>query len=471
MRNPCQTARMRRGGVHDGDDAPEGWGTRSGFVLATIGSAIGIGSIWKFPYEVGANGGGAFVLVYLVGLALVVVPLMLAEFALGRRGRADAATSIAVVAHAEHRSPRWRAAGLLGALTAFLILSYYAVIGGWTLHYAVDTALHGLPGGDGASVSARFDDLLASPGRMMLFHALFLLAVASVVLRGVQQGIERAMKVLMPVLMVLLVALAAYSLATGEVEETLRFLFVPDFGALTGRSVLEALGLGFFSIGVGLGLLITYAAYSPPGVRLRQAAVLSVGADTAVSLVAGLAVFPVVFANGLDPASGPGLVFVSLPLAFDAMPAGTLAAIAFFTLLVIAALGSAISMLEGVVAVLDRLLGWPRARSVVVGALSCWVVGLATVLSFNRWSGVHPLGVIGRYAEATTYEVLDDLTSNILLPIGGLAIAVLCGWALPARVLGEELDLRGRALGALRFVLRVVAPVTILAASIAAFVG
>jgi neurotransmitter:Na+ symporter, NSS family len=450
---------------------PDGWSSRSGFVLATIGSAIGIGSIWKFPYEVGANGGGAFVLVYVLGLALVVVPLMLAEFAIGRSGRADAATSIAAVVGAEHRSPRWRYVGLLGALTAFLILSYYAVIGGWTLSYALDTTVDGLPGGDADAVRARFDDLLASPLRMAVFHALFLAAVASVVLRGVQHGIERAMKVLMPVLLVLLVALAVYSLSTGDVRRTLRFLFVPDFGALTGRGVLDALGLGFFSIGVGLGLLITYAAYSPPGVSLTRAAVVSVGADTGVSILAGLAVFPVVFGNGLDPASGPGLVFVSLPLSFDAMPGGTIAAAAFFALLVIAALGSAISMLEGVVAVLDHLLRWRRGRSVIVATVACWAVGLATVLSFNRWRDFHPLKSVSRYAKATVYDLLDDLTSNMLLPLGGLALAVLSGWVLSDRLLGDQLVLGGRPLRGLRMVLRVVAPATILAASLAAFIS
>jgi neurotransmitter:Na+ symporter, NSS family len=450
----------------------DGWSSRSGFVLATIGSAIGIGSIWKFPYEVGANGGGCFVLVYVLGLALVVVPLMLAEFAIGRAGRADAATSIAAVVGAEHHNmTRWRYVGLLGALTAFLILSYYAVIGGWTLSYALDTTVNGLPGGDANAVQARFDNLLASPLRMAVFHALFLATVASVVLRGVQHGIERAMKVLMPVLLVLLVALAVYSMSTGDVRRTLRFLFVPDFDALTGRGVLEALGLGFFTIGVGLGLLITYAAYSPPGVSLTRAAVVSVGADTGVSILAGLAVFPVVFGNGLDPASGPGLVFVSLPLSFAAMPGGTIAAVAFFALLVIAALGSAISMLEGVVAVLDHLLGWHRGRSVVVATFACWAVGLATVLSFNRWADFHPLNSIGRYAEATVYDLLDDLTSNMLLPLGGLALAVFCGWVLTDRLLADQLELRGRALSGLRFVLRVVAPATILAASLAAFIG
>jgi NSS family neurotransmitter:Na+ symporter len=447
-----------------------GWRTRSGFVLATIGSAVGIGSIWKFPYEVGANGGGAFVVVYLAGLALVVVPLMLAEFAVGRRGRADAPTSIAAVAVSAGSSRRWAVVGVLGAVTAFAILSFYAVIGGWAVAYAAGTLVDGLPSG-ATAVESRFADFLASPWRVAFFQVVFLGAVAAVVVRGVQRGIETSMKILMPGLAGLLVALAAYSVATGDAGEALRFLFVPDFGELDGRAVLDALGLGFFSIGVGLGILLTYAAYSPPGVDLRAAAVASVAGDTAISLLAGLAIFPVVFANDVDPASGPGLAFVSLPLAFDAMPAGRWAAVAFFAMLAIAALGSAISMLEAVVAALAARAGWGRARAGLVSAAACAVVGLATVLSFNRWSDVHPLGFVDRYADATVYDLLDDATSQVLLPLGGLLFAVLVGWVLPDRFLRDELDLHGWPLRGLRTVLRIVAPALIVAAAAASMVA
>lgn len=455
--------------VAPGAEATE-WATRSGFVLATIGSAVGIGSIWKFPYEVGANGGGAFVLVYLAGLALVVVPMMLAEFAIGRRGRADAATSIEVTAASESVSSRWRVVGVFGAATSFLILSFYAVIGGWAVFYAVETLVHGLPDGTDA-VTDKFDGLLASPTRMIAFQAVFLGAVAAVVHRGVQRGIEATMKVLMPLLAVLLAALAAYSLSTGDAAEAVRFLFVPDLGDLTGRGVLDALGLGFFSIGVGLGILLTYAAYSPPSVGLRAAAIASVAGDTVVSLLAGLAIFPVVFANDLDPASGPGLAFVSLPLGFDAMPGGRWAATAFFTMLAIAALGSAISMLEAVVAVLDRRFGWSRPRGTLVAAAACGVVGLATVLSFNHWADFHPLGAVGRYSEASVFDLLDDLTSQVLLPLGGVALAVFAAWVMPARFLGHELRLRGAALTGLRLALRFVAPALVAAAAAASILS
>ncbi len=447
------------------------WTSRTGFILATVGSAVGIGSIWKFPYEVGANGGGAFVLVYLLGLVLVVLPLMLAELALGRRGDADAAASIAIVATTEGRSRRWQAIGAVGSLTAFLILSYYSVIGGWSVAYTGGTALDGLPDASQAATIDRFDDLLASPLRMFVFQGLFLGAVAAVVARGVERGIETAMKLLMPLLGILLVLLAAYSMSVGNATETLRFLFVPDTDNLTARGLLDALGLGFFSIGVGLGLLITYAAYARPDINLRTVALVSIGADTVISLVAGLAVFPVVFANGLDPAEGPGLVFVALPLAFSAMPGGRLAATAFFALLVIAAFGSAISMLEGVVAPLERVRGWSRRRSAIVGSLACWAAGSITVLSFNRWNDVRPLGFLDRYADATPYDLLDEATSNILLPLGGLAIALFTGWIISDRLLADELATGRRTLAVIRFMLRIVVPTAIVAVGVVSLAG
>ncbi|HRE02644.1 MAG TPA: sodium-dependent transporter, partial [Ilumatobacteraceae bacterium] len=307
--------------------------------------------------------------------------------------------------------------------------------------------------------------------RMVALHAIFLAAVALVVVRGVQRGIETSMKILMPLLAVLLIALAAFSMSTGDADAAMRFLFVPDLDRLTGRGVLDALGLGFFSIGVGLGILLTYAAYSPPSIGLKTAAVVSVAGDTAVSLLAGLAIFPVVFANDVDPASGPGLAFVSLPLAFDAMPGGRWAASAFFVMLAVAALGSAVSMLEAVVAVLDRRFGWSRIRGTLVVASACFIAGLATVLSFNRWAGFHPLSSVGRYAKATIFDLLDDLTSHVLLPLGGVALAVFAGWVMPARFLGDELRLRGVPRAGLRFTLRFVAPVLVIAATLASLIS
>ena len=378
------------------NETRETWSGRVGFLFATVGSAVGIGSIWKFPYEVGANGGSAFVLFYILGLVLVVVPLMFAEFAIGRRGRADPATSIAAVARTPASGRWWGTAGIVGILTGFLILSFYAVIGGWTIAYAIQTAFGGLPLPQPQAVQAQYDAFLSSPLRMLACHALFMAATAAIVSRGVSGGIEAACKVLMPLLTALMLLLAIYSILEGNLAAALRFLLKLDLQNISPRTALEALGLGFFSIGVGLGLMITYAAYSGTDVNLKEIAVVSVLADTAISFLAGLAVFPIVFAYGLDPASGPGLVFITLPLAFAQMPFGALAAVSFFILLFVAALASAISMLELVVAVLMHRVGLRRGPATAIAAGTCFVsrnhhgslvqclVGLAPVARCSR---------------------------------------------------------------------------------------
>lgn len=445
----------------------EYWSSRIGFVLATIGSAVGLGSIWKFPYEVGANGGGAFVLFYLVGLALVVLPLMVVEFAVGRRGKSDASGSIAAVARMAGASEHWSQIGLLGIVTAFLVLSFYSVIGGWAVAYAVETIRTGLAGTDAGAAQTRFDSLLASPFRMTAYHAAFMAVTAWVVGRGIVNGIETAAKILMPVLMALIVLLALYSMIEGDVGATIRFLFALDTRHMTAKVALEALGLGFFSIGVGLAVMITYAAHAGADINLRQVAIVTILGDTAISFAAGLAVFPIVFANQLDPSSGPGLLFVTLPLAFSHMPFGVLAATAFFLLLVVAALASAMSMLEMPVAFLHRRLAWRRPTAVCVCALGCWLIGIATVLSFNVWAQWFPLAFLPGFGRATMFDILDHLTSNLLLPICGLALAVFGGWVLPKKFLADELRLRPRTATSLRVVLRYVAAPAILAAGLA----
>jgi NSS family neurotransmitter:Na+ symporter len=444
----------------------ERWSSRAGFILANIGAAVGLGSIWKFPYEVGANGGSAFVLFYLLGLALIVTPLMFAEFAIGRRGQSDTAGSIAKVARAAAASPRWGLIGTLGVATAFLILSFYSVIGGWTIAYAVETAVYGLPGAVSSNVRARYDAMLASPLRMSLYHALFMAIAAAIVARGIARGLEAACKVLMPILVSLILLLAAYAVITGGLGATLRFLFALDAAHFTAHAALEALGLGFFSIGVGLGLMITFAAYADERMDLREVALVTVVSDTAISFLAGFAIFPIVFSYGLDPSSGPGLLFVTLPIGFAQMPLGTVAATSFFALLFVAALASAISLLEMPVTLLTRGRGWRRLPAAIAVAASCWLVGLASVLSFNLWAGWYPLARAG-LPTATWFDVIDHVTSNLMLPIGGLLIAILAGWFLPRNLLGNEIGLTRVGTRLLRFMLRYPVPAGIAAAVLA----
>lgn len=445
--------------------ASDRWRSRAGFICSAMGSAIGLGSIWKFPYEVGANGGGGFLVFYLLGLGVIVFPLLLLEFAIGRQGGSHAIASLAAVATESRASSRWALVGLVGIVGSIVILSYYSVIGGWALAYVVDTVANGLPSGPDLA-QERLDGLLASPLRIAAYHVVFMGLTAVVVARGIANGIERASLYLMPILTVLVILLAAFSIVHGDVGAAARFLFGLDLDRLSPRVALEAIGLGFFSIGVGLAVMITYAAYADPAFDLRHVATITLVSDTAISLIAGLAVFPVVFEEGLNPASGPGLMYVTLPLAFARVPFGTVAATAFFILLSVAALASAISLLEMPVALAHRELGWSRRRSAVAAAALCWTLGIPSVLSFNVWATWRPLAWLPGMSSLSVFDALDHLASNILLPLGGVALAVFGGWVVPPRLLADQLGLSGAGNRALLFLLRYAVPLGIAAASI-----
>jgi NSS family neurotransmitter:Na+ symporter len=456
---------MRAGGTGGGMAAKSGerFASGAGFVLAAIGSAVGLGSIWKFPYEVGENGGGWFLLFYALGLALVVFPLLLAEFVIGRRGRGDAAESLRRVAAESARSPRWRIIGLAGIAAGFIILSYYAVIAGMTMAYVPHALLTGFGGADAARTAADFAALTGSPVALGLWQAAFLAGAVAVVARGVRGGIEAACAVLMPLLAILMVALVIYAAIEGDVAQAGAFMVSLNPGALSARAALEALGLGFFSIGVGMGIMITYAAYAGARFHLARAAVATLAGDTVISLLAGFAIFPIVFAEGLDPAGGAGLMFLTLPIAFGALPFGDLVGAAFFLLLFVAALASAISLIEVVVAPLMRATRMSRrGAAILTGAIS-WLLGLPSLLSFNLWAEVRPLGLLG-HPELTIFDAIDGFASNLLLPACGLALSLFAGWAMPARIYEAELGSFPRALSAaLRLLLRWVVPGVIVA--------
>lgn len=442
-------------------DRSDKWSSRIAFILATVGSAVGIGSIWKFPYEVGSNGGGIFVLFYLLGLVLIVLPLLLIEMALGRGGGADAAESLRRIARQSRAAPAWSLIGMLGVITSILILSFYSVIGGWIVAYLVDLPLNGLAGTEVAAVRARFDALLGSAPRMALFHAVFMAVCTAIVALGVIGGIETACRLLMPLLVALLLGLSIYSAIVGDFAAAVDFLFRPDWSKATAKAALEALGLGFFSIGVGMAVMVTYAAHAGRDIDLKQAAIASMIADTAISLLAGIAIFPTVFAHGLSPEAGPGLLFVSLPLGFARMPMGTVMAGAFYLLLAVAALASALSMLEMPVSLLCRRFRLSRPLASLIAALAAWAIGLLTVFSFSLWSGWRPL------MGASVYELIDQLTSNLLLPLGGLSLAIFGGWIVPASLIETELRYGARATALLRWSLRYPVPLGIAAATLA----
>jgi NSS family neurotransmitter:Na+ symporter len=440
----------------------QAWSGRFAFLMATIGSAVGLGSIWKFPYMVGDNGGSAFLFAYLAGLVVLILPLMIGEFVVGRRGGKSAVGSIAKVAADNGATPWWAAIGGWGVLTGFLILSFYSVIGGWTIAYIPQALDNAFSGRTPEEIGTLFNNMLADPVGLTFHHAIFMAVTAVIVARGVSDGLERAVTFLMPLMFLILMGLVGYAFGTADVEAAAEFFFTPDFSKLTPDVALSAIGLGFFSIGTGIGALITYAAYAPRDIRLGEAAIITIAADTFASFLAAFAIFPLVFSYGLNPGGGPGLMFQTLPIAFGQMPAGAYVGAAFFLLLVISALASAISLLELVVAWATERFGVGRSTAAYTTAFLCWFVGIGTVLSFNMWSGWYPLAGLETFKTMTFYDVVDYFTSNIMLPLGGIFMGLFVGWVMSKKVVLEELGIRdGIRWQVLRFLLGVVCPVVI----------
>jgi NSS family neurotransmitter:Na+ symporter len=435
------------------------WSSRLTFLFATIGFSVGLGNIWRFPYLAGESGGGAFVLIYLICVALIGLPIVVAELSLGRRGGGTPITSFARLAKDAGASQIWRFAGWVAVIVAFLITSYYAVIAGWTLDYFWQSASGALLDAPSGELSGAFDALIADPGRLIFWQTVFLLANAIVVSGGLHNGIERVVSILMPLLLVLLIALAIYALTYGDAKAGLEFLFSPDWSEVTWRTWLDALGQAFFSVGVGMAALMTYGAYLAPDVSIPRMAGIICFADTFVAVIAGLAIFPFVFAFDLPPGDGPGLVFVTMPLAFAELTGGTIAATAFFLLLAIATLTSSIALFEVLVGYGEER-GIARNKTIWVTTSGLWLVGLLSVFSFNYASAFYPLAAIPGFEQATMFGAIDRLTSNIGLPIGGLLICLFAGWVMPREKLAEDFALsRSRfPIGAWRFWLRFILP-------------
>ncbi|MBE01670.1 sodium-dependent transporter [uncultured Marinobacter sp.] len=434
------------------------WSSRLAFILAAAGSAVGLGNIWKFPYITGENGGGAFVLVYLVCIALIGVPVLIAETVIGRRGGQSPIATMRSLTGRDGAARGWRAIGWNGVVASFLVLSFYSVIGGWSLVYIGKAAAGVFTGADAEAIGAQFGALLANPWELLLWHSVFMALVILIVGRGIRSGLERAVNMLMPLLFVLLVAMVIYAMNTDGFARGVRFMFSPDFSKLTTEGVLVALGHAAFTLSIGIGVLMAYGSYLPTRVNIARTAVTIAVIDTGVALLAGLAIFPLVFANGLEPGSGPGLIFVTLPLAFGKMSGGVLFGAVFFVLLLVAAITSAISMLEPVVEWLEEHKGFSRARSALFGGLVIWFVGIGTVLSFNLWSDVHPLGFIAFFKDKTVFDLLDFLVSSLMMPLGSLAIALFAGWALGRQGLAEDIGLRGLSYRLFMVVLRYLTP-------------
>ena len=364
------------------------WTGRWTFILAATGSAVGLGNIWKFPYMAGEYGGGAFVLVYLICILLIGVPIMIAEILIGRRGRNSPANSMAYLAKEANTFPQWKLLGMMGAVAGLLILSFYSVAAGWAFAYIFE----GFNGESAEYYGKEFNSFLQNETSLILFHSLFIFVTVFIVARGVIKGLEAWLNRLMPILFLIVILLCIYATQTGAFFEGVSYLFTPDFSKIDATVILAALGQAFFTLSLGMGAIMAYGAYMPIKQNIGSTALSVAFLDTLVAILAGIAIFPIVFANGLEPSTGPGLVFVTLPWAFVNMPLGVIFGKLFFVLLSIAALSSAISLLEPGVAWIVESLKTKRYKAAIGLGSIAWILGIFSALSFNLLSDFTPIG-------------------------------------------------------------------------------
>ena len=434
------------------------------FILASIGAAVGLGNIWKFPYTLGSSGGSAFVLIYVIAILLVAMPIMLAEMVIGRRARRSAPSAMKELALQHGASGSWSIVGWIGQFALILVLSFYSVIAGWTAAYLIKSAMGGLSGLSAEEVSAGFGDFLHNPGPMIFWHLLFTAATVYIVSKGVKIGLERIVKVLMPALFITLVALVINSAIVGDFATAFEFLFMPDLSKVTAPVVLAAVGQAFFSVNVGVGAVLTYSAYLPKDVNLFKSAITISLGDTLVALLAGLAIFPIVFANDLDPGECAGLIFVTLSTAFAKMPGGAIIGSAFFFMILLAALTSSISMLETMTARATEIQGASRAKAASLIGTCTFLLGLVTVFSFSTWENVFLLGQFEMFAGKTPFDLMDFFVQSVLMPIGGMMYAIFAGWWLSRELLIEEVGVGDGALFKMWLLLaRIIAPLAVAA--------
>ena len=430
----------------------DSFSSKFGVIAATAGSAVGLGNIWRFPYVAGESGGGAFVLIYLAFIFVIGVPVMLSEFVIGRKAQKNTFGAFKKLAPGKP----WFIIGIMGLVAAFFILAFYSTIAGWTLEYIIKAVSNGFKDQDTTLI---FESFKTSTFKPLIWQFIFMFLTGWIVFSGVKNGIEKYTKILMPILFVLILLMCIRALTLDGALKGLEFLFKPDFSKITWGVVLEALGQAAFSLSIGMGALITYGSYIRKDNNLPQTAFQVSIADTLIALLAGVMIFPAVFALGMDPQAGPGLVFQVLPELFMKMPGGYIFSIVFFTLLAVAALTSTVSLLEVVVAFASEELKMSRKKATVLGAIAIWLVGIIATLSFSDLSNV-------KLFDLTIFDILDYVSANILLPIGALFIVIFLGWFLSKKLITDELTNQGtlkmKFFGLFIFIIKFIAPVAIL---------
>ena len=443
------------------ESTPRGsFGSQLGVILASAGSAVGLGNIWRFPTEVGKGGGAAFILIYLAFIFLLAMPVMISEFVIGRSARSNAIGAFQKLSPGKP----WIVAGIMGVLGGFLVLSFYSVVAGWTLHYTIQSALGQLQGGKGTDFGAAFNAFVSDPWQPILYLAIFMLLTHLVVARGIQHGIERYSKLMMPLLLAIIVLLVAFSLTMPGAKDGIRFLLQPDLSEVTPDVVLGAMGQAFFSLSVGLGCLVTYASYFSKETRLVKSAMNVCIIDTMVAVLSGFIIFPTVFSVGISPDAGPGLVFITLPnvflLSFSEMPViGYAFALLFYVLLLLAALTSSISMHEICTAFISEHFSKSRRKAAAIVTIICLVLGGFCSLSFGPWKEV-------TFCDKGIFDIFDYTVTKFLMPLGGLLITLFVGWYFDRKLVEQQLTNDGsipvRTMKPLLFLIRWVAPFGIL---------
>ena len=429
----------------------EHFSSRLAVILAMAGSAIGLGNIWRFPYQVGQNGGAAFILLYLAACLVLALPIFFAEAAIGRRSGSNVFGAMKKLAPG---SP-WKWVGLLTVITPLLLLSYYSVVGGWAVDYLFKACTFSFSG----NTSGIFSSFISSTWEPLIAHTVFLALTAGVILMGVKKGIEKFTKITMPMLFVLILVIMLFGLTLPGSWRGVEYLVKPDFSKITAEVAASAMGQAFFSLSLGIGTILTYASYMKKDENIVSSGTYTAFSDLLFAFLAGFVIMPAVFAAGIAPSEGAGLVFETLPYIFSQMQTGSVVAILFFVTILVAALTSSISLLEVGVAYMVEEKGWSRRRSTLVLAAGVWVVGALCSLSFGPLEGVKILGL-------SIFDFFDQFCSNWLMPLGGLLFTLFVGWYMRKADVRDELTSGGRfnrrIFGAVYFLIRYVAPVGIL---------
>ncbi len=446
------------------------WSSGLGFSLSAIGAAVGLGSIWRFPYLAGAGGGFAFIAVFVLACMVFGAPVLVAEIAIGRWSRRSPPQAAGEIAAKFGFSGRWNVVGWTGSIAGFLVISYYAMIAGWVLAYTWFFLSGNYAHGGAPMAAAKFHTFITDSRAVALWQLGFFALVALISARGLNRGVEWANRWRAPALLAILLVLVAYSLATGDVARGLGFAFAPDLSRLSPAVVLGAVGQALFALGVSVGIMMAYGAYMPAGESLTRSVLAVVGSIFAVSFLATVAIFPLVFHYDLNPAGGPELVFQVLPVAFAEMPGGRVIGTLFFALLVLAAFTPSVGGMEAWVAWLTERVGLRRSVAACIATGSCWLVGQVSVLSFGRWADWHPLTLVPKFAGLTVFGLLDFLTANLLMPIAALLVSVFVGWRLGHLVPDSELSgLSPTSRRLLMFALRYLCPLGIAVVVIVGF--